>query len=130
MPRIDQLGSRPGSAPRVLVIADRDDQRRQLVLALEAAGWLVTMAADLRDGMAAAMAHPPAAIVTELALPDTRGFQFARTLRSAVEHDVQLIAVTRLPEEMFEEARRAGFDRVFANTVPYDVITRALAASR
>ena len=65
--------------------------------------------------------------VLGLALGLTYGSLFARTLRSAVEHDVRIVGLTALPEELSEEAQRAGFDRVFADTTPIEVIVRALA---
>jgi CheY-like chemotaxis protein len=118
------------AARRMLVIDDDDGQRRATVAAFTAAGWTVADASDLKGAMDLAMNLQPALIVTELALPDTRGFQFARALRSAVEHDVHLVAVTRQPESLFEEALGAGFDAVLAKPASVDAVERVLGAAR
>lgn len=73
-----------------------------------------------------ALAFQPHVIVSELRLPDARGYFFARTLRSIIDHDIRLVGVTRLSEQVFEQARDAGFDVVFAKPIDLDKLKRHL----
>ena len=90
----------------------------------EARGWGVATAEDLRSAIDMAMREQPHVIVTELLLPDVQSLQFSRALRSAVEHDIQLVALTRAGAEVFEQARREGFDLAFAKPLDIDEIDR------
>lgn len=129
LPRLDDAPL-DRAARRVLVIDNDDDHLRDAVAAFRAARWYVFAARDLRSAMDLAMREQPALIVSELELPDTRGFQFARTLRSAVDHDVHLVAVTGLSEALFEQALSAGFDVVLSKPATVEAIERLLGASR
>lgn len=99
-------------AERALIIDDEDDSRHATALVFESRGWTVETAHDLRSGIDAAMRQQPDVIVTELLLPDVKSLQFARSLRSAVDHDIQVVALSRAPLEALAEARREGFDLV------------------
>lgn len=70
------------------------------------------------------MRQQPQVIVTELLLPDVHSFQFARALRSAVEDDVLIVALTRAAAEVFEQARQEGFDLAFAKPLDIDELDR------
>ena len=61
-------------------------------------------------------------IVTELLLPDVRSYRFCDAYRTAISHPITICAVTRLPQLIFESARNAGFDEVFAKPVNLDVL--------
>lgn len=50
--------------------------------------------------------------------------QFARALRSAVEHDIQVVALTRAGAELFDQARREGFDLAFSKPLDIDDMER------
>lgn len=63
-------------------------------------------------------------IVTELLLHDVQSFQFARALRSAVEHDVLIVALTRASSDIVEQARSDGFDLIFAKPLDIDEVER------
>jgi CheY-like chemotaxis protein len=118
-------GIRPVAAVerrRLLVVEDNDDHRRELMRELGGRGWIVECARTLRDAVELARRHRPHAIVTELVLPDVRDYRFAAQLRRAVAEDVTIVAVTRLPELVFESARRAGFDDVLAKPVAIDAL--------
>jgi CheY-like chemotaxis protein len=126
----------PGFAPRresssslrrVLIVDDNDDHRRDLVVSFHALGWDVDVAQDVRTAIESALAFQPHVIVSELLLPDARGYFFARTLRSIIDHDIRLVGVTRLSEQVFEQARDAGFDVVFAKPIDLDKLKRHLA---
>ena len=104
---------------RVLLIDDNDEHRRTLANALRARGWGVDAARNGREGLDIAARVQPDVVVTELILPDVRGFQFGRSLRSMVDHDLVVVALTRLGPELHGRALTAGFNHV--QTKPLDV---------
>jgi len=106
----------------VLLIDDNDDQRSQLANALRERGWDVETARNGRLGLDAAARTQPSIVLTELILPDTRGFQFVTSLRNAVNHQLAVIALTRVPALLHERARKAGFDLVHPKPVDVSVL--------
>jgi DNA-binding response OmpR family regulator len=132
-------GSHPPSEPyveplpdqlRVLVVGLASGERTAVVAALRAAGCHVVTARDLRSAVEAATRQQPRVVVTELELPDVRGFQFARSLRTAIDHDVTLVGVTNMLAERFEVVRRAGFDLVLTTPVDADALAAQVRALR
>jgi DNA-binding response OmpR family regulator len=97
---------------RVLLIDDNDDHRSMLANALRARGWSVEIARNGQQGLDVAARTKPDLVVTELLLPDVRGFHFARSVRSIAGQDVFVIALTRLPPELHGRALMSGFDHV------------------
>lgn len=97
---------------RLLLIDDNDDLRTSLARGLRSLGWSVEIACNAKDGLDAAAKAQPLVVVTELILPDIRGFNFARSLRSMVEHDLVVIALTRVAQELHGRALTSGFDHV------------------
>ena len=104
---------------RVLLVDDNDHQRSMLANALRSRGWSVEGARTGKQGLDLAVRCQPDLVVTELILPDVRGFQYARELRSAVEHELFVIALTRVPKELHGRALTSGFDHV--QIKPFDV---------
>jgi len=100
------------AARRVLLIDDNDDQCSVLANALRARGWSVEVARSGKQGLELAARVQPDVVLTELILPDVRGFNFAISLRAMVEHELVVIALTRVPEELHGRALRSGFDLV------------------
>jgi DNA-binding response OmpR family regulator len=96
----------------VVVIDDDDDARLVTADALRELGWRVFSASDLRAAVELTMEYQPRAIITELTLPAVHGYAFVRTLRSAVDNDVVLVGLTKLPSTQIDAAR-AMFDEVF-----------------
>jgi DNA-binding response OmpR family regulator len=117
------------TSARVLLIDDNKDHRAALALALLARGWYVETAGTARAGLDLASKAPPDVVLTELILPDTRGYQFARALRSVIEHDVIVIALTRLPKVLHEQALAAGFDYVEGKPVHIDTLVEKMRPS-
>jgi len=111
---------------RVLLIDDNDDQRSILASALRSRGWTVEAARNGAQGIAAAQRAQPEVVLTELILPDVRGFDYARSLRSMVDHDLVVIAVTRIPEELHRRALSAGFDLIVRKPLEADELCRRL----
>lgn len=128
--RVPPPGSKaPEPSPgqrRVLIVDDHEDTRRDLVAHFRSLGWDVDMAFDVKTAIESAIAFQPHAIVSELLLPDARGYFFARTLRSIIDHDIRLVGLTRLSHQVFEEARVAGFDVVFAKPIDVRQLERHL----
>ena len=76
----------------------------------------------LRAAIKVASKHQPHVIVTELLLPDVRGYRFAEEYRRAVAQPVSILAVTWMSEIIFDNARRAGFDEVFGKPMEPDAL--------
>ena len=108
----------------MLIVDDDDVSRRASALMFQARGWGVEIARDLRSAIDVALRQQPHVIVTELLLPDVNGLQFARALRSAVEDDIQIIALTRAGRALFERASHEGFDLAFAKPLDIDDLDR------
>ncbi|MDM0015601.1 two-component system response regulator KdpE [Variovorax sp. J22P168] len=67
--------------PTAIVIEDEPQIRRFVRGALEAEGWQVHEAANLRDGLAAAGTRQPDLLVLDLGLPDGDGVTLIRDVR-------------------------------------------------
>jgi two-component system OmpR family response regulator len=115
---------------RILLIDDNDDQRSMLATALRSRGWSVEIARNAKRGVDAALRSQPEIVVTELILPDTRGFDFARSLRSMVEHDLLVIALTRVSEQLHKRALAAGFDFVLRKPFAVEVLHARMLTTR
>jgi CheY-like chemotaxis protein len=128
MLRLPAPGTRTisSSLRRILVVDDNEDIRRDLLTHFRTLGWDVDVAHDVRTAIESALTFQPHVIVSELHLPDARGYFFARSLRSIIEHDIQLVGLTRLSEQVFEQARSAGFDVVFAKPLDVNQLHRHL----
>jgi two-component system KDP operon response regulator KdpE len=69
------------SGARVLVVDDEPHILRALRTILHGAGYEVETAATAEDGLVAAAARPPQAVILDVVLPDGRGTEVARELR-------------------------------------------------
>jgi DNA-binding response OmpR family regulator len=106
----------------VLLVDDDEAARDRLTRELYARGWNVIVATDVRTAVERAGDEQPFAIISELVLPDARGYNFARTLKTMVEHDVVVIGVTKVDARQFDDALKAGFDATFAKPVDIDML--------
>jgi CheY-like chemotaxis protein len=102
------------------VIDDKDDHRNRLAGSLRDRGWEVIATRSGRLAIEVAEQQQPDIVLTELILPDVHGLQLARALRTVVDNDVRVIAVTRLPAEIRRQACTSGYDHVLAK--PVDLI--------
>jgi two-component system KDP operon response regulator KdpE len=91
--------SDPGSSggERVLVVDDEPQILRALGTTLRAAGYAVDTAATAEAALAAAAAHPPAALILDLVLPDGSGTDVCRELRTWT--DAPVIVLSAVGEE-------------------------------
>ena len=67
---------------RVLVVDDEPQILRALQTTLRGAGYDVETAETAETALAAAAAHPPAAVILDLVLPDGSGTDVCRELRT------------------------------------------------
>lgn len=112
-----------------ILIVEGSDFRFELAEHFQTLGWRVSDRKNLKAAIDAALSDQPHVIVTDLALEDTHGYQFARSLRSVVDHDVLVIGLSGIGEEANEEARRSGFDAVFAKPIDVARLQYAVEAS-
>lgn len=116
--------------PRLLIVEDNDDLRRAISAYFGEHGWHVKATRTLGSALAIADVHLPHVIITELMLPDVRGYRFVDAYRRAVSaHRVRVIALTRMPDVLFARAKEIGFDEVIAKPANLDAL-RALAEQR
>jgi CheY-like chemotaxis protein len=114
------------SQRRMLIVDDNEDMRRTLMAHFRSAGWDVDVARDVHTAIESALVFQPHVILSELLLPDARGYFFARTLRSIIDHDIRIVGITHVSHQLFEQARIAGFDVVFAKPIDVDQLHRHL----
>ncbi len=120
------------AALRVLVIEDNEDIRVLTQMMLESWGHAVETAGTGAEGIEAALARRPDAVLLDVGLPDTDGYVVARTIREALgEACPRLVAVTGFgqPEDR-ERAREAGFDDHLVKPSSPEVMRCALARAR
>lgn len=114
---------------KVLLI-DESDDRTSLAEALRRRGWIVETVSTGRLGIDAAMKNQPDIVVTELVLPEVQGLNYARTLRTCIEHDVLVVGITTELDALHAQARAAGFDEVRPKPVDVDGLHELLLSHR
>jgi DNA-binding response OmpR family regulator len=99
-------------AKRILVVEDDEKSRRLLVDVLEYHGFEVIAASNGEDGLAAACARPPDALLLDVQLPGISGFDVLARLRA--ESTGAAMAVIAVTASVMDVDRRkilaAGFD--------------------
>jgi two-component system KDP operon response regulator KdpE len=85
------------SGQRILVVDDEPQILRALSTTLRGAGYAVDTAATAEGALAAAAAHPPAAVILDLVLPDGNGTDVTRELRAW--SDAPVIVLSAVGEE-------------------------------
>ena len=66
----------------VLLVEDNEDKRQLLKVALEMAGYNVTLATDGVEGLQAVESHQPDLIVTDVTMPRMDGYEMVRRVRA------------------------------------------------
>jgi two-component system KDP operon response regulator KdpE len=113
---------------RVLVVDDEPQILRGLQTMLRGAGYDVATAATAADALAAAAAHPPEAVILDLVLPDGRGTDVARELRTWT--DVPVIVLSAVGEEQEKVAALdAGADDYVTKPFGVDELLARLRAA-
>jgi two-component system KDP operon response regulator KdpE len=116
------------SGQRVLVVDDEPQILRALGTMLRGAGYEVATAATAADALAAAAAHPPEAVILDLVLPDGRGTDVARELRTWT--DVPVILLSAVGDEQEKVAALdAGADDYVTKPFGVDELLARLRAA-
>jgi signal transduction histidine kinase len=123
-------------AARLLLVEDHPDTAQIMSRLLRRAGYEVTVAGSVAEGLAAAgfgmngaSAEPapalPQLVVSDLGLPDGTGHDLMRQLRERV--DVRGIALSGFGmEEDVQRARAAGFSRHLTKPVEFEALLDAI----
>jgi DNA-binding response OmpR family regulator len=99
---------------RVLIVEDNPDGADSLAVFLRMSGFDVRVAYSGREGVTAALADPPDALLCDINMPEVDGFAVARRLREVLSDPPLLIAVTaRREQDLLRPAGEAGFDHYF-----------------
>jgi DNA-binding response OmpR family regulator len=112
-----------------MLIDDNDDHREWLAAALRDRSWEVLALRSGKSALEVAPQQRPDVIICELVLPDVQGLQLARAFRTALDHDVTIIAATRVPE-LEPQALAATYDHVLRKPVDLvELFARVFAPS-
>lgn len=116
------------SSLRILVVDDNIDAAEMLAMLLEAKGHVVERAFNGRDGLAAASAFRPDAVLLDLGLPDMEGHEVGRQLRKTEgARRMMIVAVTGWGDEVHRRAtKEAGFDEHIVKPIDRDRLFRTL----
>ena len=99
---------------RVLIVEDNPDGADSLAMFLRMSGFDVRVTYGGEEGVAAALADPPHAVLCDINMPVVDGFAVARQLREALPDPPLLVAVTaRREQDLLRPAGEAGFDHYF-----------------
>jgi DNA-binding NarL/FixJ family response regulator len=103
--------SRQQYKPRIVIVDDTPDVRRDLRLLLETAGLeVVGEAADGREAIEKAALLNPDVVVSDLAMPGLDGYAAAAAIRAALPR-CRLVALSIHSDDSgLRKARAAGFD--------------------
>jgi len=119
---------------RVLVVDPDADTRALYREAFHSHGWDVVEGADGREGLAKALATPPALVVTEIGLPFLDGYALCDILRrDRATAAVPILVVTAQPRAAGADALRAGADAVLSKPATAEQVlaeTRRLLSDR
>jgi len=114
---------------RVLLVEDATESRTLVAAALGQLGVKVDLAADGAHAVSAATTNRYDAILMDLAMPETDGFEATRRIRQREQgcEEVPIIALTaQVIEGTFERCLDAGMDDYLAKPVTRDTMAAAL----
>lgn len=101
-----------GSARKILVVEDNQDNREMVVKVLKFNGYEVIEAVDGEEGIEKAKTEAPALILLDIYLPKMDGYEVAKRLKGDTGlKDIPVIALTaHAMKGHREQALAAGFD--------------------
>ena len=104
----------PDRRPTVLLVDDHEDSLEMYGLALDVLGFTPALARSAEGAWAVACATPPAAVVTDLALPHIDGWALIQRLRALLSATLPVIVLSARGDEDAVRARAsaAGCDAV------------------
>jgi CheY-like chemotaxis protein len=114
---------------RIGIVDDNEDAAAMLSMFLQACGHTVSIAHCAKDALDLLPAFAPDVCLLDIGLPEMSGFELARALRSRpTTKGAVLIAITGYAQEQDrQQARRAGFDDLFAKPVDLGALSTLLA---
>jgi two-component system, OmpR family, KDP operon response regulator KdpE len=116
------------SGRRVLVVDDEPQILRALRTTLHGAGYEVETASTAQGALTAAAAHPPEAVILDLILPDGRGTDVCRELRTWT--DAPIVVLSAVGEEREKVAALdAGADDYVTKPFSVDELLARLRAA-
>ncbi|MEX2090216.1 MAG: response regulator [Bacteroidota bacterium] len=104
----------------ILIVEDSPTQLEQLRHFLEEQDYIVRSATNGEEGLESARSHPPAAIISDIVMPEMDGYALCRAIRSddmLKETPVVLLTSLSSPKDVIE-ALRCGADNFIRK--PYD----------
>jgi len=113
-------GAETDQAPLILIVDDDLAVRESLAAAMEAFGFRANTAGNGFEGLQSAQAEAPAAIVTDLHMPEMDGFELLSALRGA-KSPIPVIVISGGATRGFDflgAARRMGAAAVFEKPFP------------
>jgi two-component system KDP operon response regulator KdpE len=116
------------SGQRVLVVDDEPQILRALRTTLHGAGYDVETAATAQGALTAAAAHPPEAVILDLVLPDGRGTDVCRELRTWTNAPVIVLSAVGEEREKIA-ALDAGADDYVTKPFSVDELLARLRAA-
>ena len=108
------------ASPDILIVEDSPTQAAQMRYMLQAEGYICELAANGREGLAAAREHQPLLIISDIVMPEMDGFEMTRAIkedRSVGNIPVILVSSLSNPEDVVQ-AINAGADYYMFK--PYD----------
>jgi signal transduction histidine kinase/CheY-like chemotaxis protein len=123
------------SGERILVVDDSAQMRDLLAnTVLGPEGYVVDLARDGVEGMAAALTHSPDLIITDLAMPEMNGLEMVEELRKAGHQFPVILMTAEGSEDIAVRALRAGvmdyFVKPFDPEALLEAVRRVLRAAR
>ncbi len=134
------LGGNEPAPAEILVVEDSATQAQYLAQILEQAGYRVRLAANGREGLAAARAVVPTLVVSDIAMPEMDGFALCQEIkRDPLLRDIPVILLTSL-SSLYDVIRgldcgadnflRKPYDNAYLlGRIRYILANRALRAS-
>ena len=100
--------------PKLLIIDDDDNLREGMVEVLELEGFECFEAATAKEGIEQALKEKPEAVICDIQLPDSSGFQIAQELRKKFKSIVLVMMTGRfLSSEEKTQGISLGADDYF-----------------
>ena len=116
--------------PLVLVAEDFADVRDLYVECMTAAGFRVAIAVDGSDAVTKALAEPPQAIIIDLQMPGTDGWEATRRIRAALGAGPYIVAVSAHDSDGARaDAYDAGCDDFVAKPMDPRVLCTIVSAA-
>jgi len=122
--------ARDVSGDRVLVVDDEPQILRAVEMKLQAAGYVVDTAATAREALMKASMRPPEAIILDLLLPDGRGTDVCREVRSWSAAPILLLSAVGEEKEKIEALDAGADDYVTKPFSGDELLARLRAALR